>query len=120
VAEQQGEVTQPMTRYIIVGAGAVGGAIGGRLFESGPDVVLVARGAHFEALRRNGLRFVTPQGSRTLSIPVIDRPQALRLRPDDVLVPTTKTQDSAAALDAWAARPVAGASCPVRPAHPGQ
>lgn len=31
-------------RYIIVGAGAVGGAIGGRLAEAGHDVVLVARG----------------------------------------------------------------------------
>ena len=38
-------------RYIIIGAGAVGGTIGGRLFDSGHEVVLVARGAHLEALR---------------------------------------------------------------------
>ncbi|MFD8527864.1 ketopantoate reductase family protein [Streptosporangium canum] len=32
-------------RYIVVGAGAVGGTIGGRLSQGGHDVVLVARGA---------------------------------------------------------------------------
>ena len=47
-------------RYIIVGAGAVGGAIGGRLAEAGHDVVLVARGAQYEALRTGGLRLTTP------------------------------------------------------------
>ena len=30
-------------RYVILGAGAIGGAMGGRLFESGHDVVLVAQ-----------------------------------------------------------------------------
>ncbi len=37
-------------RYVILGAGAIGCAIGGRLFEHGHDVVLVARGAHLAAL----------------------------------------------------------------------
>ncbi|WP_328536040.1 ketopantoate reductase family protein [Streptomyces sp. NBC_00344] len=95
-------------RYIIIGAGAVGGAIGGRLAESGNDVVLVARGAHYRALREGGLRLVTPQGARTHHLPVADRPGAVDLRADDVLVLAVKTQDSVAALDAWAPRPVAG------------
>jgi 2-dehydropantoate 2-reductase len=47
-------------RYIIIGAGAVGGAIGGRLFEGGREVVLVARGAHYRALAEKGLTLVTP------------------------------------------------------------
>jgi 2-dehydropantoate 2-reductase len=47
-------------RYIVIGAGAVGGTIGGRLFESGHDVVLVARGPHLDALRAHGLRLATP------------------------------------------------------------
>ena len=38
-------------RYIIIGAGAVGGTIGARLFDSGCEVVLVARGRHLDALR---------------------------------------------------------------------
>ncbi|MFJ5289356.1 MULTISPECIES: ketopantoate reductase family protein [unclassified Streptomyces] len=95
-------------RYIIIGAGAIGGTIGGLLSESGSEVVLVARGAHYEALRDGGLRISTPEGARTLALPVADGPAAVELRPDDVLVLTVKTQDSGAALDAWGARPVAG------------
>ncbi|MDQ1035503.1 2-dehydropantoate 2-reductase [Streptomyces sp. V3I8] len=96
-------------RYIIIGAGAVGGAVGGRLAESGHDVVLVARGAQYEALRERGLRLVTPEGPRTHRLPTVDGPGALgELRADDVLVLAVKTQDSVAALDAWAPAPVAG------------
>ncbi|GAA1263559.1 2-dehydropantoate 2-reductase [Planotetraspora silvatica] len=93
-------------RYIIIGAGAIGGTIGGRLFQSGHDVLLVARGAHYEALRDGGLRLITPEGDAHLPIPVTDRP--VRLGGDDVLVLATKTQDTAGALDAWADRPVDG------------
>ncbi|WP_328873509.1 ketopantoate reductase family protein [Streptomyces sp. NBC_00287] len=95
-------------RYIIIGSGAIGGSIGGRLHESGQSVVLVARGAHFEALRDNGLRFTVPTGTLTLDVPVVARPEDVELRADDVLVLAVKTQDSVAALDTWAARPVAG------------
>ncbi|MFE9393908.1 ketopantoate reductase family protein [Streptomyces flavidovirens] len=97
-------------RYIIIGAGAVGGTIGGRLAEGGHDVVLVARGAHYEALRARGLRLTTPEGTRTHQLPVVRRPEDLGpyLRPDDVLILSVKTQDSTVALDAWSARPVSG------------
>ncbi|RYZ32324.1 MAG: hypothetical protein EOP01_01420, partial [Propionibacteriaceae bacterium] len=37
-------------RYVVVGAGAIGGAIGGRLHQAGRPVVLVARGPHLEAV----------------------------------------------------------------------
>lgn len=95
-------------RYIIVGTGAVGGAVGGRLAEAGHEVVLVARGAQYDALREDGLRLTTPEGTRTHRLPVADGPAAVGLRPDDVLVLAVKTQDSVAALDAWSVRPVAG------------
>ncbi|MBT2398871.1 ketopantoate reductase family protein [Streptomyces sp. ISL-100] len=97
-------------RYIIIGAGAVGGTIGGRLAEGGHEVVLVARGAHYDALRERGLRLTTPEGTRTHQLPVVRSPDDLGpfLRPDDVLLLSVKTQDSTAALDTWSARPVAG------------
>ena len=95
-------------RYIIIGSGAVGGSIGGRLHESGRSVVLVARGAHYEALRDNGLRLTVPTGTLTLDVAVVARPQDVELCADDVLVLAVKTQDSVAALDAWSARPVTG------------
>ncbi|GAA2145933.1 2-dehydropantoate 2-reductase N-terminal domain-containing protein [Kitasatospora kazusensis] len=96
-------------RYIIIGAGAVGGTIGGRLFESGHEVVLVARGAHLAALRADGLHFTTAEGTRVLPIPAVDGPGALELRADDVLVFAVKTQHTEALLTEWAARPVTGA-----------
>jgi 2-dehydropantoate 2-reductase len=95
-------------RYIIIGAGAVGGTIGARLFESGHEVVLVARGAHLAALRDGGLRFATPDRAVTLPVPAVAGPDELELRTGDVLILTVKTQDAAAALNAWAWQPVTG------------
>ncbi|MET8159663.1 2-dehydropantoate 2-reductase N-terminal domain-containing protein [Sphaerisporangium sp. NPDC005289] len=95
-------------RYIIIGAGAVGGTIGGRLAENGHDVVLVARGAHLEALRRDGLRLISPHGAATVAVTAAGGPEELDLREDDVLVLAVKTQDTAAILQEWAPRPVAG------------
>ncbi|MFE1411634.1 ketopantoate reductase family protein [Streptomyces sp. NPDC058746] len=96
-------------RYIIIGAGAVGATIGGRLAEAGGEVVLVARGAHAEALRTDGLRLTTADGERVHRLPVVTVPAELgELRPDDVLLLTVKTQDAIAALDAWGDAEVAG------------
>ncbi|TKK85110.1 ketopantoate reductase family protein [Herbidospora galbida] len=89
-------------RYVIIGAGGIGGTIGARLFQSGHDVILSARGSHLAALRSTGLRFITPNGTETLRIPAVGGPADLELREDDVLIVATKTQDTAAALAAWA------------------
>jgi 2-dehydropantoate 2-reductase len=93
-------------RYIIIGAGAVGGTIGGCLFQAGRDVVLVARGAHLDALRAHGLRLVTPLGTQTLRIPAVAGPAELELRPGDVLILSTKGQDTVGVLGQWAWQPV--------------
>ncbi|MGH3164863.1 MAG: ketopantoate reductase family protein, partial [Trebonia sp.] len=95
-------------RYIIIGAGAVGGTIGGRLFEAGHEVVLVARGSHLDALRAGGLRLGTPEGDTPLGIPAVGGPDEVELRRDDVLVVATKSQDSVAVLGEWARQPVDG------------
>ena len=95
-------------RYIIIGAGAVGGTIGGRLALAGHEVVLVARGAHLAALRGHGLRLGTPSGPETVNVPAIGGPEEIGLAPSDVLLITTKSQDSVAVLRQWARRPVAG------------
>ncbi len=95
-------------RYVIIGAGAIGGTFGALLFENGHPIVLVARGAHLDVLRSKGLRFVTPRGVSTLAIPAIAGPEEIDLQPDDVLVLCVKSQDTAAVLARWADRPVAG------------
>ena len=81
-------------RYIVIGAGAIGGTIGGRLAASGHEVVLVARGAHLDALKARGLRLATPDGTSTLDIPAVAGPGELSLREDDVLLLATKTHDA--------------------------
>ena len=94
-------------RYIIIGAGAVGGTIGGCLFQGGHEVVLVARGTHLDALRSHGLRLATPLGTQVLPIPAVSGAAEVELRHDDVLILATKTQDAAALLAEWAWQPVA-------------
>jgi 2-dehydropantoate 2-reductase len=42
-------------RIAVFGSGAVGGYFGGRLAQSGEDVVFIARGDHLAAIRRHGL-----------------------------------------------------------------
>ncbi|MGW1744118.1 ketopantoate reductase family protein [Streptomyces sp. NPDC002092] len=96
-------------RYIIIGAGAVGGSIGGRLAGAGHEVVLVARGAHHAALREGGLRLKVPDGEYTHRLPTVEGPGELgELRAEDVLVLAVKTQDTVTALQAWGLAPVAG------------
>ncbi len=38
-----------MKRYLIYGAGAIGGAIGGQLMQAGADVTFIARGLNYKA-----------------------------------------------------------------------
>jgi 2-dehydropantoate 2-reductase len=90
-------------RYVMYGAGAIGGAVGARLFEAGNEVVLIARGEHGRIIAERGLRFATPERTRTLRIPVVADPAALELRADDVVFFTMKSQDTIAAADALAA-----------------
>ena len=93
-------------RYIVIGAGAIGGTIGGRLAASGHEVVLAARGAHLDALRAKGLTLATPDGTSTLDIPAVAGPAEVGLREDDVLILATKTQDAEPLLTEWAWQPV--------------
>ena len=57
-------------RFVVFGAGAIGGLVGARLFQHGSDVTLVARGDHADALRA-GLVLEAPDESVTLPIPVV-------------------------------------------------
>jgi 2-dehydropantoate 2-reductase len=90
-------------RIVIYGAGAIGGVLGARLIEHGQDVVLIARGAHYEAMRDGGLRVETPEGHSVVDAQVVDHPGAIAWRDDDVVVLGMKTQDTVDALDALAA-----------------
>jgi 2-dehydropantoate 2-reductase len=90
-------------RFVIYGAGAIGGVLGGLLAEAGHDVVLIARGAHLDAIRRDGLRVLTPDAERTYRLPAVAEPQEIDWRTDDVVLLAMKSMDTDAALRALAA-----------------
>jgi 2-dehydropantoate 2-reductase len=52
--------------FTIVGAGATGGWLGGRLSRAGETVTLVARGAHLAAMRARGLRITEAEEEFTV------------------------------------------------------
>jgi 2-dehydropantoate 2-reductase len=98
-------------RYIIYGAGAIGGVIGGRLHQAGHSVVLIARGPHLEAIRERGLTLETPAETSSIPIPAVGHPSEITFADGDAVVLAMKTQDTAAALDEL--RAAAGESIPV-------
>ena len=55
-------------RFAVFGAGGVGGYFAGVLTRAGYCTAVVARGAHLEAIRRNGLRVVGPQDEFTVAL----------------------------------------------------
>lgn len=85
-------------RYVIYGAGAVGGTIGARLFEAEREVLLIARGSHHDAIVRDGLCYADPVATRLLPIPVVDHPARVDWREDDIVVLAMKSQGTAEAL----------------------
>ena len=93
-------------RYVVIGAGAIGGTIGGRLAQHGHEVVLVARGAHADRLADHGLRLLTPTGPVEVHTAVASSPADVALDPDDVLVLAVKVQDAPGLLAEWSAAPV--------------
>ena len=67
-------------RFVIFGAGAIGGVVGARLHQAGHEVALIARGAHLEAIQRDGLTLTTPAEQVTLRIPAASDPARARGR----------------------------------------
>ena len=87
-----------LVRFIIYGAGGIGGTIGARLFRGGHDVLLIARGPHLAAIQADGLRFATPAVDERLPIPAVGHPAEAGLREGDVVVLCMKSQHTESAL----------------------
>ncbi len=98
-------------RFVVFGAGAVGGVVGAQLHRANHDVTLVARGDHFAAIRDRGLGFESPAESVRLDIPVVADVADAGVSPETVVLLTVKTQDTAEAIRAL--RAVAGSDTPV-------
>ena len=93
-------------RYVVIGGGAVGGALAAQLVPAGHEVVLVARGEHGRTIAQRGLVVRRPGLVDVVATTVASGPDEVALRDGDVLVLTVKTQDAEAALAQWAWQPV--------------
>ncbi|MDE0823512.1 MAG: 2-dehydropantoate 2-reductase [Dehalococcoidia bacterium] len=76
-------------RIAIMGAGGVGGCLGGLLAKAGNDVSLIARGEHLEAIRANGLKLIRPDGEFVVKVDATDDPA--EVGPVDLIIYTVKT-----------------------------
>jgi 2-dehydropantoate 2-reductase len=90
-------------RFVIYGAGAIGGVVGAQLFRAGTEVVLIARGAHAEAMQKHGIVLEHGDDSELFKVDVATDPAAVDWRGDDVAMLTMKSQDTLAAVRALAA-----------------
>lgn len=55
-----------MLKYMIIGAGGTGGALGAYLARAGKDVTFIARGAHLRAMQEKGLRVIRMRDEFTI------------------------------------------------------
>ena len=79
-------------RIAMMGSGGIGGYLGARLAHAGEDVVFIARGAHLEAMRRQGLQLQSPLGNISLShVTATDTPADIGFA--DVVVFAVKLYD---------------------------
>ena len=85
-------------KFIIYGAGGIGGSIGARLHLIGLEVILIARGAHYEKIKANGLEFHSPVHHETLNITAVDHPNKVSFGSNDVVILCMKTQHVEGAL----------------------
>lgn len=80
-------------RICIHGAGAIGGTMAARLALAGRDVVAVARGAHLEAMRADGLLFRERPGAEPVRLRLRCAATAAEAGPFDLVVCAAKAHD---------------------------
>jgi len=85
-------------KVCIYGAGAIGGYVGVQLKRAGVDVSLIARGAHLEAMRKNGLKLLIDDEERVEHIPCTDNPADLG--PQDYVIVALKGHQVPGVVDA--------------------
>jgi len=94
-------------RVAVMAAGAVGGYFGARIAAAGHDVAFIARGAHRDAIRQNGLTIESPLGDLHLNdVKVTDDPK--QVGPVDVVLFAVKLWDTETAGEQT--RPLVGSN----------
>lgn len=85
-------------RYVVYGAGAVGGVIGARLHLAGLPTTLIARGEHLRRIREVGLVLDTADGRRPVPVPGTDTAADVTWSDDTVVLLCVKGHQTAGAL----------------------
>lgn len=96
-------------RVVIVGAGAIGGWLGGGLARAGHDVAFLARGGTLAALKRDGL--IVREGDKSAGYEVEASDDPAKLGACDYIVLALKGQDVASVAPSL--RPLLGANTAV-------
>jgi len=92
-------------RIAIIGTGGVGGYFGARLHDAGEDVTFIARGAHLEAIEKNGLQIFSALGDTCIkNATFTDNPESIA--PVDIVIIAVKLWATEEAI--LAAKPLLG------------
>src|SRR4051812_17155762 len=82
-------------RIAVVGAGAIGTWVGAALTRAGHETALVARGAHLEAMRRDGVTLRSADGDERVAVRATA--DAAEVGAVDAVILTVKAHDQAPA-----------------------
>ena len=103
-------------KIAVMGAGAIGGYFGGRLAKAGFDVSFIARGAHLDVIRKNGLKVLSPLGDFTIH-PATVTDDPAEVGPVDVILFMVKNYDTLQAAEQI--RPLVGSDTAIIPFQNG-
>ena len=87
-------------KIAVIGAGAIGGLVGGKLALAGEDVTFIVRGDNLAAIGERGMRLIASDGSQQIARDVVATDCYDRAGPQDVVILAMKAhQLEAVALD---------------------
>jgi len=85
-------------KIAVVGAGAIGGLVGGWLAAAGEEVTFIARGANLAAIRASGMRVIGEDGKETVARSARAAESAADAGAQDVVVLAVKAHQVAAVV----------------------
>ncbi len=104
-------------KIAVIGAGGVGGTFGAALAKAGADVWFLARGAHLDAMRANGLRVTGGRGGAVIVTPAQATDDAAAIGPAEIVLFCVKLWDVESAGERI--RPIVGPRTAVIPLQNG-
>jgi 2-dehydropantoate 2-reductase len=91
--EHGGHLSDGYLKIAVIGAGGIGGFLGGALAKSGQEVVVIARGSHLQAIRERGLRIESSAlGNFTSNVKASDNPSQVGVT--DLILFCVKSYDT--------------------------